>query len=73
MTQDFEDYDKKDPDKWTPACDSPNPPWWCDEQDDTPAAPIDNTLFLVIGVFVAIGYAAYRIRKEENKGRKNDR
>jgi len=41
------------PDKWTPACDNPNLPFWCDEQVE-PGAPINQYILylLIIGMYL---------------------
>lgn len=58
------------PNKHTPACDSPNPPWWCEEQEEeNPAVSIDK--YLIFGVVVAIGLAAWRLKKLEDNERNN--
>jgi hypothetical protein len=51
------------PDKWTPACDSPNPPPWCDEQVE-PGAPIDQYIlyFLIIAVIIGM-YLIWKDKK----------
>ena len=37
----------------TPACDNPNPPFWCDEQVE-PGAPINQYILylLIIGMYL---------------------
>lgn len=42
---------QRGPDKWTPACDSPNPPPWCENL--IPSVPIDGFVFQ-IGVVILI-------------------
>jgi hypothetical protein len=51
------------PDKWTPACDNPNPPFWCDEQVE-PGAPIDQYILYLLIIAVSIGmYLIWKTKK----------
>jgi len=51
------------PDKWTPACDSPNPPPWCDEQIE-PAGAIDQYILYLLIIAVIIGvYLIWKTKK----------
>lgn len=54
------------PDKWTPACDNPNPPHWCDEYNEPepePGATIDSNIGigLLVGLIII---AAFCINKK---------
>lgn len=46
------------PDKWTPACDNPNPPFWCDNNGGEVAANIDNPAWVLI-ICLLIGIVLY--------------
>ena len=32
-----------------PACDTPNPPWWC-SSDNPPQVPIDDYVWVILGI-----------------------
>lgn len=55
------------PGKWTPACESPNPPWFCDQ--DAPAVTIDNHLILlfIAGLLLATYFYSKHNGKRINK------
>ena len=46
-----------------PACDTPNPPWWCDE---APQTPIDDGLWIFVIIALLIGIV-YLITKYKDK------
>lgn len=39
----------------SPACSTPNPPWWCGE-----GAPIDTSFALYVLIFMGAGLAVYK-------------
>lgn len=45
------------------ACNTPNPPPWC----DTPAAPIDNWQLMTLLIITAIVFGFYFYRKPQTK------
>lgn len=50
-----------------PACQTPNPPWWCDNNPDNPA-PLDDYLpILFIGGAVIGGYFYYKKQLKTSK------
>ena len=45
------------------ACNTPNPPPWC----DTPAAPIDNWQLMTLLILTAVIFGFYYYRKPQTK------
>ena len=47
----------------TPACNNPNPPWWCDQNP----VPIDNHLWILIATAILFGSFIYYKSTKSNE------
>jgi hypothetical protein len=49
------------PGRDTPACDSPNPPFWCDQGGHEPVATIDSSFWIILLILCIAAYFYHRI------------